>query len=203
MRLISITLLTITLLIFSCVKENTESQYPMTFIFHHSVVTNEKAYVKVNDASFSEIDSKAGSLNELRTFANTDMYQYVRNNKFGVYIESFEIISKDSVRLNLWSSGSIQSNTLKADVDNINGEILDQKTFGSVVKLDKVKGEIEFCMAFTVTIANISAPLVSTYGLVSCNSLGVQDELKGIIDLNSFEKNDTLGLYLMDMIYKK
>lgn len=196
-------LLTIALFFSACDKENTANQYPITFIFHHSVVTNEKAYVKVDNNNFLEIDSKAGSLNTLRTFANNDMYQYVRNKFYGAYIESFEFISKDSVRLNIWNSGSVQTSTLKANYENINGEIIDQKTFGSIVKLDKNKGEIEFCLALTATIANLTAPIVSSYGLVSCNSLGVQDELKGIIDANSFKQNDTLGLYLMDMIYKE
>lgn len=203
MKPTSILSLAIAILFSSCVKENADSPFPMIFTFHHSAITIEKAYVKGNNDNFSEIDSKAGSLKELRTFANTDIYQYVRNNRYGMYVESFEIPSKDSVRMNVWNSGTLQVNTVKGDIDNVNGEIIDPNLFGLTIKLDKNKGEIQFCMAFTLTIANRTAPLVSSYGLAPCNTLGIQDELKGIIDANSFEKNDTLGLYLMDMIYKQ
>jgi hypothetical protein len=184
-------------IIVSCSKDNNE--FPKTYKYHHSNILDEKGYLIGNNKSYSEINSKSGSLDSLHSIT-TDVYDYIEKNKVGYYIESFTLLDKTSVKINTWENEFHNSYTVNANLDATNGEILDPTIFDTNVTWDKSNNEIKFCIALTLSIINTNT---FEYGYDYCQSKNANTELENLLLASNYNNGDTIGLYLMEMIYKE
>lgn len=185
------------IIIISCSKDNNE--FPKTFKYHHSNIIDEKGYLIGNNESYSEIDSRSGSLDTLHSITS-DVFGYIKESKVGYYIESFTLLDKTSININTWENEIQNSYKVDANLDASNGEILDPTIFDTNVSWDKSSGEIKFCIAFSLSIINAN---LFEYGYDYCQSKNVKSELENLLFASNYNNGDTIGLYLMEMVYKE
>lgn len=186
----------------SCIPEEDQQQFPAKFDFHHSFITNEKAFVIGDQESFVEIDSKSGNLSEFRSEIADELYGYIKSLAFGVFVESFEVISKDSVRIDVWENGIMNSYRLPSNLSNENIEILDENFYFSKITWDKTNQEIRFCIALSLGILERNTVFYPEVVYHFCDSEDIHGEFQTILSGSDYHKNDTLGMYLMTMVYK-
>ncbi len=203
MNFLKFILFVVLMFLISCSKENNQSEYPKTFVFHHSTITGEQGFVFGDAESYVVINSKAGHLDSLRFYVTNDLYHYIRDQMFGYYVESFTITSKDTVQIKAWENGQTIIYSLPAFVNNPNGGILNRNDFGTVLLYDKTKGELKFCIAVALGIFNLNANFYYDLDYEFCLAVDPQQELQNFISNNSYQKNDTLGIYMLEMVYKE
>ncbi len=189
--------------VFSCDQENDQKEFPRTFSFHHSTIIAEKGYVFGDNESKVEINSKAGNLDSLRFYVSNNFYQVIRSSTMGFYYESITLLSKDSVLIKAWQDNMFFTYTHPADLENINGEIIDKNEFGTTIIWDKNKQEIKFCIALALGIFELNGNPYFDVDYEICLAEDIQGELQNFISYNDYKKNDTLGLYMMEMAYKE
>jgi hypothetical protein len=187
----------------SCSKGDNHSEYPKTFLFNHSEVINEQGFVFKENESYDLISSHAGNLDSLRTNITQDLYSNIRDQMFGYYVESLTLLNKDSIEIKAWDNGQIVSYILPVDVDNPTGGIIDKNDFGTVMLYNKTNGEIKFCIALALGIFEFNGNPYYDLDYEFCEFTNVLNELQNFITSNNYQKNDTLGIYMMDMVYKE
>lgn len=199
---INILLFTIsTLCLSSCSKDNND--YPKTFKFHHSTIKAEQGFVIGDNEMYTQINSKAGSLDTLRSLLAVDLYGFFKNDSSGAFIESLDLLSKDSVRINVWFGGTIQSATFPALIDDPDGLLIDPFYFdGGEIKYDSNHEEISICLAIGIGIVKRSGHVFVQINGNYCDSNDAIHELERILLTDDYVKNDTIGVYVTDDIYK-
>ncbi len=68
---------------------------------------------------------------------------------------------------------------------------------------NKTKGELKFCIAVALGIFNLNANFYYDLDYEFCLAVDPQQELQNFISNNSYQKNDTLGIYMLEMVYKE
>jgi hypothetical protein len=186
----------------SCSNEEEPQLFPVKFDFHHSIITEEKAFVIGDHESILQIDSKSGNLQEFRSEVANGLKGYIKSLAFGIFIESFEVISKDSVKIYVWENGSLNSYSLSSHLNNDNIEILDENFYISKISWDKTNKEVKFCMALSLGILNRNATFFPEVVYHFCENKDIDFEFQNILSENEYQNNDTLGIYLLTMVYK-
>lgn len=190
------------ILFISCGKDNDDITYPRKFIYNKSELAKEKGFVIGDNESFSEISPDAGNLNILRTNVVLNYSYFVKDSIQGLFLESFELLSKDSIRLEFSFDGDKQFVTMPADVDNIDGMIIDPGLLGTTVIWDKVKQELRYCIAIDLGIIKRGNQVLGDVAVDFCSSNDINTELQRVLLEDDYVKNDTVGIYLLDMFYK-
>ena len=203
MRFLKFILFVVLILLISCSKENNHSEYPKTFTFHHSTITDEQGFVFEENESYFIINPRAGALDSLRFNITRDLHSHIRNQMFGYYVESLTLLNKDSIQIKAWDNGQSQTYILPAYVDNPSGGIIDKNDFGTVMLYDKANGELKFCIALALGIFEKNGIPYYDLDYELCQFPNIPEELQNFISYNEYKKNDTLGIYLMDMVYTK
>jgi hypothetical protein len=187
----------------SCNTDQTDVKaYPKKFEFYKSQIMEEKAYVIGDNESYSEINSIEGNLKLLKSEVTTDLFAYIRNLGNGTFIESIELLSKDSVRLYTWLNGMETSFDLSANSENATGEIINTSLYGYTIVWDKNKQELSYCLALTLEILKKNGNFNSQIEYDLCGDGNIGNEFSKILKTDDFQTNDTLGIYLLKMIYK-
>jgi len=187
----------------SCNKDNNKSEYPRTFTFHHSTIIDEQGFVFEENEAYIIIHPRAGTLDSLRFNITRDLYSHIRNQMFGYYIESFTLLNKDSIQIKAWEDGLSITYTLPAYVDNPTGGIINKIDFGTVILYDKANGELKFCIALALGIFERNGNPYYDLDYELCLAPNVPGELQNFISYNDYKKNDTLGVYMLEMAYKE
>ena len=185
----------------ACSKDNNE--YPRTFKFHNSTIKAEKGFVIGDNESYTEISSRAGHLDSLRSLLAVNIYSFFKSQGGGAFIESIDLLSKDSIRINVWFGDTIQSATLPALLDDPNGILLDPFYLdGGLIKYNSNSEEISICQAIGIGIVKRGGHVFVQINGSFCDSNDVIYELEDILLTDDFVKNDTIGIYITDDIYK-
>ncbi len=189
--------------LFSCNDDDNQVQYPKKFDFDHSVVINEKAYLMRENESLIEINPRAGNLVQFRSEVAADLYGYIRSLEFGTYVESIEFLSENLLRIQIWKNGVVNAFTFSANTVDVNIEISDQNFYISKVIWDKNKKEIKFCLALSLGILDRSGVYIPEVQYKYCEEGDINLEFQKILSDNEYQRNDTIGVYLLDMIYSE
>jgi hypothetical protein len=186
----------------SCSEDDNQLEFPRTFVFNNSQIVAEKGIVVGDNESYREIDSRSGNLDNFRSEVALDLFGYVRNQGFGNYIESITLLNQESVRINYWDNGNIISLTLPADLDNVDGEIIDKSLYGHTLVWDKINQELKYCLSLSLGILYWANNLIPEVTYDYCISNNIDQELQIKLAEYDFEKNDTIGIYMVDVVYK-
>lgn len=199
---INILLFTIsTLCLTSCSKDNND--YPKSFKFNHSTIKAEQGFVIGDNETYTQISSKAGNLDSLRSLLAVDLYGFIKNDGGLAFIESLDLLSKDSVRLTVWFGDTIQSATFPALIDDPDGLLIDPFYFdGGEVKYDSNHEEISICLAIGIGIVKRGGHVFAQINGNYCDSNDAIHELEKILLSDDYVKNDTMGVYVTENIYK-
>ncbi len=187
------------ILIIACGKDNDDFTYPRKFSFKRSEIIKEKVFLIGDNESYSEVNPYKGYLDSLRAEFIVNYYHFIKDTLKGPFIESIELLSEDSIRLEVFYDDHIDFYTFPADVNNVNGEILDPTFFDATVVLNKEKQEIRICYAEVIgLLQNRPITLDQNY----CTSNDLNSELNIFLSQDDYMKNDTLGIYILNLVYQ-
>lgn len=189
------------ILMCACSKDNGE--YPKAFAFHHSVIEAEGGFVIGDNETYVEISSRAGNLDTLRSLMALNLFDFFKEQGGGIFIESFQLLSKDSVRINVWFDFETGSVTLPARTDDPDGILIDPVYLdGGLVRYNSSTGEINVCLGMGLGILNRGGNVFVDINAHYCDSTNVLRELNHLLATVDFLNNDTLGVYMTSNIYK-
>lgn len=195
-------LLLIGILIIACGKDDDDITYPRKFSYKRSEIIKEKIFLIGDNESYSEINPYKGYLDSLRTQFYLNYYHFVKDTFQGFIIESFEVLNKDSVRLEISAAGNSNFITISSDIDNIDLMKIDPFFVDAKIYWDQEKQEIRYCHAFALGIVKKVNQEYFNLDQNFCSSKDITIELDKFLFEHEYLKTDTLGIYLIDLVYQ-
>ena len=194
-----------TILIISCSKDNTSLIYPRTFVYQKTQLKSSEGVAIKDNKVIEVVGSRAGQLSICYDTVTKDFKKL--SLAIGSYfVNSFTLLSKDSIELTAISNTDQQKYTFPSLKSNAGGLLIDTTLFPESVIYDSIQDVIKACIKVYASLPNSQGS--HPHGFIldlgeSCDSfdnplLALNDFIaKGI-----YEKGDTLGVYFLDIIYK-
>ncbi len=201
MKLKTIILLNIIYLC-SCNQAEPLGEYPRKFIFDHASIINEAGFVIGDNESYLEIDSRGGNLKIFMDSLEMNPNEFIKDSGWGYYIESFEFLQQDSIKIHFWQNERMDSKTYPMDISGINGEIMDPEILDYSLYWEKNTQELRYCMSWLLVIQQLNGNFIPSISYMPCKDKVLIKTLEEALMEDSYFRGDTVGLYFIDMIYK-
>jgi hypothetical protein len=191
--------------ILSCSKDNTTTVYPRTFTYQKTTLQSSDGVAMKDNINYEVIGSKTGNL---KFFYDTMGNSY-KAFAFAIgsgYINSFTLISKDSIKVTAISPVDTISQTVPSTENDPNGFLIDTSVIGEVVKYDKINEVINVCMqvfaGYQKYPGNKNYTPFADLAVACDNSSNPLLAINNYISSKSFNNGDTIGVYFLNLSYK-
>ncbi len=172
--------------------------YGKVFHFNHIKMINSNLFVIEENHAFRSIDRYEGSYKEVKDsfilgFINL-LFTDVE------HIESFEFIQNDSLRVGFGKTKtSLEYGTIPISIGS-NNRINIQGNPDIYIEWDNVQEGIKICQETIFYIKYLG--VLEKYITSDCVDMNPNTRIASLINLNNYEKSDSVGLYYSDVIFK-
>lgn len=197
MRLLNFFLPSI-LLFVSCSKDS-DLSYPIKLNYSHTEITQKRVYLLGDNETYSVINNYRGYLDSLRDEFVVNYYHFTKDTLMSPVVESIELLNEDSIKLKITVNGIADYFILHTNLRDDNDNLINPSAFEMSFKWNKDSGEIRACASMLITIPQTDPPYLDQN---FCSSQNPDTEFQRFLDEFEFSKNDTSGIYLMELVYR-
>jgi hypothetical protein len=193
-------LLPVSAFILSCSKDNTNIVSPHKYNYQRTEISAERIYLFGDNETYSAIPNYKGYLDSLRTEFILNYYHFTKDTIKSPVIESIEITNADSAKLSISFNGMINSYSIPVNTSNSGTELFDPSIYELSVKWDQNKNQVRACFSEYINLSPVVGHISASQ--LYCTTREPDTELKRFIDKEKFNKSDTVGLYLVELVYE-